>query len=1817
MIVSLNQIPFVVSCVAMATAEECKTVIKSRTKAYRAFNKIFHKVEHLVSTPNSPHTENVLEKEFAVLLDSFSHVESIHEELLDLMDGYEGEDKDVLFKVNGKNMDEYIDHIRDLYREIDGKVLNVLNDYQLKSKTSINNKLSIKVKGCSDQLRSILHHIGMEQIPDATIILSYKLIDAILLENRCSHAERLLEEADELLNKIACVDTFDELFPLLNPVYMECKLQIASIKPVIVARKSSDVVSGRPKTSAGVYEGVHTLCSTPVRAATISSVSHHEPIVPHLTDRTPYDRNPYKVKGLELPTFSGNREDWPVFKTTWKDIAEATYQSKKLLAVLLKAKCFGEAKRRLKPVFPTTAGAYELMWNKLFEFYENNTATVKAIMKDFDKIRPVRTDNVRDFINFADNVELIHAKLFQVSADTPTQVTGNQVDELVFKLPLFYKIQWNRLFYELDEDTQNAPFSRFMEFVAMERSVQLRFLDPEESRNKKGDIDKNTHTGNVKTDFNKRSQDRKNPNKRDTNTHNCFLHPGTKDHLTWRCKDWEKLTPEERRQTCRTNHICFMCLFPYKKDHTCKMSPHTIGKLICKSSKCKSPHRNDIICVSHPQVGAVDAEEDLSESDGEEVESASVCAVSRIRSFYAIYQIRIAYVSIQSKIQAFCDNGSDTSFIMERVAKRFNFKMVGKTRLKIHTISGGKSVMQSKLYEVPISTQTRGVFTVVAYSVPECITNQCSLLDLQKLQSIFPNMDVAVLQRASKPVEMLLGLDAFALHPKQTIKSDGNNLDIQVGELGQCLVGSHNELQEETEFCGNMVRNICYDASCCHQIETHTHHIFQEGSSQLSDLNCSYARQDHDDIQKFIISQDIGVSVSPRCGSCRCGKCSPPGEKCSFQEQQELELIQNGLSYNEEEKRWYCKYPWKVSPKSLPNNRFIAEKMLLKTENKLLKDPVWCDIYTQQFTDMLNRKVCRKLTPDEVVSYNGPVYYLCHLAVLNQKSSTTPVRLVFNGSMICNGVSLNDALFKGPDNYMNSLLGIMLRWRQYRFAFIGDISKMFHSVALHEVDQHMHRFLWKDPMDPVGRIDTYVMTRVNFGDICALTIATEAVYSTAYRFKSVSPAAAEVILRSIYVDDVNHSIDGSKTECLELMKDTNTILDLGGFKAKQWWISGESHGRDASMLENLQVTVAEKPKVLFKLSKSNNLQVLGSAWNPELDIILFEPALNFSRKSKGVRTEDDLEEGDLDDKLPKTLSRRVVLQQVMRIYDVMGLVSPFVLKARLMLRQTWLLKDIGWDDVLPDHMYEEWIRFFRCLFELNQFVIPRCAKPENAVGKPVLVIFSDGSEAAYGFSAYVRWNTTDGVYSSMLIFSKARVAPLNRISVPQLELNGAVLASRGKKVLLQELTYEFEQVCHLVDSETVLHQVNNVATRFKPYEGVRIGEIQRSTVNLSEWRWCPGSKNISDYTTRCKTPSELIQCKEWIYGPEFLKCDEKDWPVKTISEINQKDFDLPGIKKAVHVNHVKKAVPFMDYKRFSSFSKLVNIVTRMINMFRKRSTDVNPSGTFIMTPELLKKAHFFIIKQVQLELEADLVIDDTGVMKYNRYSCLGPVKTDVGIWVVGVRCIELYDSPENLPILLPKHHHVTKLLMIQAHVDALHAGRDGTLARFRSKYYTVNASKLASSVRNKCFRCRLTDGMLQTQLMGNLPLEKLKQAPVFTYVQIDLVGPIEVAGEVQRRVRRKGYAVIFVDLAVRAIHIEFISGYSTDDFMCGWQRFVSIRSWPSICYSDPGSQLIGADRMLTESFAALDWERICQTSAGHGMQWKFSPADSSHRQGLV
>ena len=120
---------------------------------------------------------------------------------------------------------------------------------------------------------------------------------------------------------------------------------------------------------------------------------------------------------------------------------------------------------------------------------------------------------------------------------------------------------------------------------------------------------------------------------------------------------------------------------------------------------------------------------------------------------------------------------------------------------------------------------------------------------------------------------------------------------------------------------------------------------------------------------------------------------------------------------------------------------------------------------------------------------------------------------------MCKGTSLNFCLAKGPDCFMNSLLGILLRWREVKVALVGDICKMFNSVFLKPLERHCYRFLWRD-LKTDQALDVYVMTRVNMADTPAPAISTKAIYQTADMFESDSPKAANLLKRSSYVDDI-------------------------------------------------------------------------------------------------------------------------------------------------------------------------------------------------------------------------------------------------------------------------------------------------------------------------------------------------------------------------------------------------------------------------------------------------------------------------------------------------------------------------------------------------------------------------------------------------------------------------------------------------------------------------------------------------------------------------
>ena len=142
----------------------------------------------------------------------------------------------------------------------------------------------------------------------------------------------------------------------------------------------------------------------------------------------------------------------------------------------------------------------------------------------------------------------------------------------------------------------------------------------------------------------------------------------------------------------------------------------------------------------------------------------------------------------------------------------------------------------------------------------------------------------------------------------------------------------------------------------------------------------------------------------------------------------------------------------------------------------------------------MDRKVARILTEEEMNTYDGPYYYISHHEILKENSST-PCRIVFDTSAKFMNHCLNDYWAKGA-KLVNNLIGVLLRFRENKIAISGDIKKMYHAVKLSLMDQHTHRFLWRN-LELHRKPDVYVMTSVSFGDRPAGNIAMAALRKTA------------------------------------------------------------------------------------------------------------------------------------------------------------------------------------------------------------------------------------------------------------------------------------------------------------------------------------------------------------------------------------------------------------------------------------------------------------------------------------------------------------------------------------------------------------------------------------------------------------------------------------------------------------------------------------------------------------------------------------------------
>ncbi|XP_064475530.1 uncharacterized protein LOC135389409 [Ornithodoros turicata] len=532
-------------------------------------------------------------------------------------------------------------------------------------------------------------------------------------------------------------------------------------------------------------------------------------------------------------------------------------------------------------------------------------------------------------------------------------------------------------------------------------------------------------------------------------------------------------------------------------------------------------------------------------------------------------------------------------------------------------------------------------------------------------------------------------------------------------------------------------------------------------------------------------------------------------------------------------------------------NRTVAETRLMRQLQHFLTQPEVLQEY-----DSVIREYPKE-GHAEVVPANDDsrmVYYLPHHAVVRREAVTTKVRVVFDASSHELGSpSLNDVLDKGV-KLGAELFQLLLQFRCSPIVLTADIRKAFMQVCIRPDERDLLRFLWFNQLPteglPTPSICEWRMTRVPFGAPSSPFLLAATLQHHLEEWKKTYPNIAARLQKSFYVDDLVIGAH-SQAEALDIYRTASAILADASMELRKWCSSSsvlnERFYADGVSIDNVT-------------GRTTSCKVLGLVCDGDADIVV----VSTQNVSSYVATP-----------LP---TKRTVLQAFARIYDPLGLIAPFVLRAKLLF-QNLLKLHKGWDDPLERETKAQWTAWTSEQGFLSSVRVPRCVVPaQSEEGANVeLHMFCDASPLAYGTVVYVRYALSNGQYSVRLLMSKCRVAPVKPVSLPRLELLACLLAARLWDYVRQVPEFSSYMAWFWTASAIALQWITGGNDRQETFVRNRSSEIRRLT-ETSTWQHCRSHDNPADLITRGAPASFAQQKLAWWSGPSWLSRPEPNWP---------------------------------------------------------------------------------------------------------------------------------------------------------------------------------------------------------------------------------------------------------------------------------------------------------------------------------------------------
>lgn len=807
------------------------------------------------------------------------------------------------------------------------------------------------------------------------------------------------------------------------------------------------------------------------------------------------------------------------------------------------------------------------------------------------------------------------------------------------------------------------------------------------------------------------------------------------------------------------------------------------------------------------------------------------------------------------------------------------------------------------------------------------------------------------------------------------------------------------------------------------------------------------------------------------------------------------------------------------------------------------------------------------------------VFYLPHHGVLRENSLTTKLRVVFTGSSrTTSGMSLNKLLHTG-EKLQVDLFDVLIWFRQFRYVFCSDVEKMYRQINVHPDDWNFQRILWIQQLD---KIITYQLTTVTYGLACAPFLALRTFLQLAEDEGENYSLAVPPLRKGRYVNDIFGGADTIE-QCQLAVSQLNQLCMAGGFPLKKW-ISNHATVLQSIPSEN-QIYAS-----MINIEDDPTFKTLGLCWQPSTDLFFFTFTCPSSHQ----------------------VTKRLILSTIAKLFDPLGLLAPIIIKAKIFIQELWSIK-LEWDDPLPEQLTNKWNEFIQHFQQMPKLTFPRWLgiKSEQQIE---IHGFCDASLNAFAAAVYIRSSNTNGTIRSTLIASKSKVAPLKRLTIPRLELSGAVLLTKLVTRILQVSEIANIPIYLWTDSAITYIWLNNYPSRWKDFVHNRVCFVQEKLPHAI-WKFVPGKENPADLATRRLSPVQLSENSIWWTGPHWLVQPSSVWP---------KELQLPSNKDnleecSVHMSNIKinkHHQPWELIHKYSSLQRLVRITAicfRVIAVFKKQSPSLS---TTPITAEELDDAKTYWIKAIQhsaFSHETKILSKGQSLPTSNPLLRLTPFMDQKGLLRTGGRLqSSLLPSSVKHLLILPKISPLTSLIISEAHFRSLHGGVQITLTFIRNEFWILGDRNVVKSHILKCVRCARYRQKRAQQMMGQLPPERIIPSRPFLHSGVDYAGPLTLKTWKGRCHRTyKAYIALFVCHVTSEVHLELVTDYSTDAFIAA---YTARRGLCATLMSDCGTNFKGADVELQRFFLTSTKElgHLASVLANDGTQWKFNPPNAPH-----